>query len=217
MVIKHPLNPIYSYPEGVFLLRKLHESVRSEARRIQAASASRLSYEAARELACKKLGFGHQRLFKKIVAQIEERNADIANCPRRIRCAHQEKILDGHEYYALRVEIALGNDSETLDLEEFVVGMQSYSTPMTMFIRYADQSNTTEIRCIDIVNPERFLSSASRWPGSVYIINRLEDLYRFPSWGGNALVECRIFRESGLFLRYQGEFRYRPKEIDSLL
>lgn len=213
MVIKRSLKSIYNYPEGTFLLRKLQESVRVEARNIQASSAPALSYEAARELSCQRLGFGHQRLFKQILTRIEGRNGAIARCPNRIRCAHQEKILDGHEYYALRVWIGLINDSEVASLEEFGVWMERYSTLMSTFVRYADERRDVEVRHIDSVIPERFIESADERPGSVYIINRLDDLIDYQSWGGYALVEAGVFRESGLFLQIQGEFKFKPKPV----
>lgn len=207
MVIKRPLKSIFHYPEGAFLVRKLQESVRVEARNIQASSESPLSYEAARELACERLGFGHQRLLKQILTRIDERNDAIAKCPNRIRCAHQEKILDGREYYALRVWIGLSNDSDVVALEEFSVWMKSYSTLMSTFVRYADEARRIEVREIDCVIPDRFLESCRDRPDSIYIINRKDDLLKYPSWGGYALVETGVFRESGLFRKIRGEIR----------
>lgn len=211
MVIKRPLKSIFHYPEGAFLVRKLQESVRVEARNIQASSESRLSYEAARELACQRLGFGNQRLLKQILTRIDERNDAIARCPNRIRCAHQEQILDGREYYALRVWIGLSNDSEVVALEEFSVWMKSYSTLMSTFVRYADEARRIEVREIDCVIPGRFLESCRDRPDSIYIINRKDDLVDYQSWGGYALVETRVFRDSGLFRRIRGEIKRRTR------
>lgn len=207
MVTNRPLQSVTRYPEGTFLVRKLRESVRLRAKDIQHPSTPDISYEAARELACEELGFGNQRLFKQILTRIEERNSAIAQCPNRIRCAHLESILDGHEYYALRVLIGLSNDSGMAILEEFGVWMESYSTLMSAFVRYADEAGRVEVREIDSVIPERFLESSREQPGSFYIINKKSDLIEYQSWGGCALVEAGVFRESGLFLRIQGEIK----------
>ncbi len=211
MVIKRPLQSVTHYPEGTFLVRKLKESVRLRAKEIQQSITPNISYEAARELACEQLGFGHQRLFKQILTRIDERNDAIAKCPNRIRCAHQEQILDGREYYALRVWIGLSNDSDVVALEEFSVWMKSYSTLMSTFVRYADEARRIEIREIDCVIPGRFLESCRDRPDSIYIINRKDDLVDYQSWGGYALVETRVFRESGLFLRIRGEIKRRAR------